>query len=359
MTAGAAGGVPRPAVDPWVGVVGQPEALAQLRAAAAAPVHAYLLVGPRGAGKGAVARAFAASLLSDGLDGVDADRAVRLALAGRHPDLHVFERTGPAISADEARAVAVEASRSGVEGSRKVLVLVDFHLVREAGPILLKTIEEPPAGTVFVVLAEHVPAELVPIASRCVRVALAPVPAALVAHTLMAEGVEQELAAEVAGAAGGDVDRARLLATDPRFSLRRTAWRTVPDKLDGTGAVVHRLVAELRAMIDDAQEPLAARHALELAALAARVEQYGERGAGRRELGERHKRELRRLRTDELRFGLATLAGCYRDAVAAGRSPGVLVGAVDVIHDANEALVRNPNEALLLQSLFLELSALR
>ena len=78
-------------------------------------------------------------------------------------------------------------------------------------------------------------------------------------------------------------------------------------------------------------------------------------------LEERHKRELRRHRIDELRAGLATLAGSYRDAVV-DRSmarPETAAKAVKRIHDALEALDRNPNEQLLLQALLLELPALR
>src|SRR4051794_21962946 len=93
------------AVDPWATVVGQDRALAALRAAAAAPVHAYLLVGPRGCGKRALARAFAAELLSEGASPEDRARHVRLALAEQHPDLVVLERDGAAISAAQARDV--------------------------------------------------------------------------------------------------------------------------------------------------------------------------------------------------------------------------------------------------------------
>ena len=50
--------------DPFDVVVGQDRAVAAMRAAAEAPVHAYLLVGPRGSGKRDLARAFAAALLS-------------------------------------------------------------------------------------------------------------------------------------------------------------------------------------------------------------------------------------------------------------------------------------------------------
>jgi DNA polymerase-3 subunit delta' len=153
-----------------------------------------------------------------------------------------------------------------------------------------------------------------------------------------------------------------LLATDERFSLRQRAWSDVPHVLDDTGATVARLVAELRSMIDDAAAPLEARHAIELAELEARIERYGERGSGKRELVERHRRELRRHRTDEVRFGLATLARRYRDTLTS--SPPVLdprtaVDAIARIDDAYVALERNPNETLLLQSLLLGLPVLR
>src|SRR6476660_8005236 len=160
--------------DPWGQVVGQERAVAALQAASRSPVHAYLLVGPRGSGKRDLARAFAASLLASSAP-ADPDRAVHLALAGRHPDLHEFERAGPYITVEQADAIIREASRSGVESDRKVLVLVDFHLVQPAVEAkLLKTIEEPPADTVFVVLAESVPVLLEPIASRCVRIDVDP-----------------------------------------------------------------------------------------------------------------------------------------------------------------------------------------
>ena len=68
----------------------------------------------------------------------------------------------------------------------------------------------------------------------------------------------------------------------------------------------------------------------------------------------------RRLRHDELRFGLATLAAVYRDALAAGAGDDrANIAAVAAIQAAAEAMVRNPTEALLLQSLLLKLPPLR
>ena len=343
-------------IDPWTGIVGQDFAVAQLQAAAVHPVHAYLLVGPRGSGKRQLARSFAATLLASTASD-DPDRTIKLALAGRHPDLHEFERAGPYITVEQADAIIRESSRSGVESDRKVLVLVDFHLVQAAVEgKLLKSIEEPPGDTVFIVLAESVPTLLEPIASRCVRIDVDPLPDAVVSAALVATGVTAAVADEAAIAARGDLERAKLLATDPRFSLRRALWRSIPEQLDGTGAAVTRLVGEVRAMIDDAAAPVQEGHAEEVLELEARIERYGERGSGKTQLVERHRRELRRHRTDEIRFGLATMAARYRDELTV--QPRLALDAIEAIEDSHTSMERNPNETLLLHALLLRLPAI-
>ncbi len=254
---------------------------------------------------------------------------------------------------EQTREAVRLAARSPVEGDRKIIVLDEMHLIETRAPSLLKAVEEPPPSTIFVLVADDVPPDLVTIASRCVRIAFDPVPDEVMRARLVAEGASPDTAAVAVAAAGGDLDRARLLVSDPRLELRREAWRTTPTRLDGTGAMVAALVDELRAHIDDAQAPLDERHAREVAELDDRVTRYGERGSGRRELVDRQKREVRRHRADELRFGLATLAGRFRDELATSTSPRPLIDAITAIHHAAEMIVRNPNEALLLQSLFL------
>ena len=59
-----------------------------------------------------------------------------------------------------------EASLTPSEGSAKVMILEEFHLLAAAGAArLLKTIEEPPDSTTFVILADFVPNDLVTISS--------------------------------------------------------------------------------------------------------------------------------------------------------------------------------------------------
>ena len=341
-------------------MVGQPQAIANLTAAAAAPVHSYLLVGPSGSGKRAAARAFAALLLAADSSGEDAERHVRLALAEAHPDLHIVEATTAQgrIDAETAKAVVKQAARSPAEGSRKVLVLEDFHLIDRFGAILLKYVEEPPPSTFFVILAEDVPPELVTIASRSVRIDLGPVPLAAVVDRLVAEGVAPDQASIVAAAAAGDLDRARLLATDARFAVRAEALRGMPGRLNGTGARAAEIALEVKGLIDDAQDVIDQRHKEEEVELRERIERYGQRGSGKKDLEDRHKREVRRHRTAELRFALGTFAGVYRDALTVARHADEVVDAIHRIEEAALSLERFPNETLLLQAVLARLPAL-
>ena len=346
---------PSPAL--YAEVIGQDRAIEQLSAAARAPVHAYLLVGPPGSGKRAAARGFAASLLCAG-GGCGECRDCRLALAGEHPDLVVVEPKGDRLLVQEGEEIVRVASRTPAEGARKVIVLTRFHRIETFGAMLLKTIEEPPASTVFVVVADDVPPELVTIASRCVRVDFRPVPTGLVVERLVAEGIPADAAETAAAAAAGDLGRARLLAGDPGLAARREAWHRLPERLDGTGAAVSTAVAGMQELLESAAGPLTARQAAEASELQERIKQSGERGSGRKDLEDRHKREQRRLRADELRFGLATLACRYRDELVSHPRPKDIVAGLGRIQAAGEALIRNPNETLLLTALFLELPPL-
>lgn len=359
-------------------VVGQDRAVAALRAAATRPVHAYLLLGPPGTGKREAAVSFAAALLCPTAGdhaGAGLCDTCRRVLDGVHPDVVHVEREGAFIGMDAAREVVRTAATSPVEGERKVVVLHDFHLVRDTGPALLKTIEEPPPTCVFVILADHLPQDLVTIASRCVHVELEALTFGQVAGSLIAGGTDPERAHRLALAAGGRLDRARLLAVDARFEARQAAWREVPSRLDGTGAAVAALAGELVGFLDASVEPLEVRQAGEVAELTARNARAAEVvGAGKapkraakaavnagvREMEERHRREQRRQRTDELRAGLAVLASAYRERLVAASDPARAAKAVQAVAEVDRCvrnLEFNPGELLALQALLCRLGS--
>jgi DNA polymerase-3 subunit delta' len=346
------------ATSVWDAVVGQPVAVDRLTRAAAAPVHAYLFVGPAGSTKKEAARAFAALLL--GYDD-PAERNAKLVLRGEHPDVREVARVGASISFGQAREIVRLASLAPIEGDRKLMILDEFHLLSpEGAAILLKTIEEPPPSTTFVILADFVPHDLITISSRCARIEFRTIQASDIEQRLREEGVDDEAAGEAAASAGGSIERARVLASDPDLADRRRAFATAPRQLDGSGSTVMRIVDDLLARIEAAATPLAERHADEVAELDERIARYGERGSGKKTLEERHKRELRRHRTDELLAGLTVMAGSYRDAMVDGTAggPTQVAAGVTRIHAAMEAFERNPNEALMLQELLWSLPVL-
>ncbi|HUO47395.1 MAG TPA: hypothetical protein VMU09_01050 [Acidimicrobiales bacterium] len=355
-----------PSADLFAGVVGQDRAVAQLRAAARRPVHAYLLVGEAGETRRALARGFAAALLCP-QGGCGSCGVCRRALEGIHPDLVEFERVGASLRVEDAEEIVRLASRRPLESRAQVLVVQDLELPPwQAVAALLKTLEEPPPTTYFVLPVEFVPPELATVASRCERVALGSGPDAEIRAFLHGRGVEPELAAELAAGSGGSIDRARVLAEDGAFAERLALWRSVPTRLDGTGATAGALAAELVRRADETVEPLRERHRLEMEALEAAADQAGARGVtGRKDVEARQRRVERRWRTDELRAGLATLAGAYRDrlvARSAGEAAGgvrlrELTGAVAAVEEAATELVRNPNETLMLEALLVRLSA--
>jgi DNA polymerase-3 subunit delta' len=356
-------------------VIGQTRAVAALRAAASRPVHAYLLLGPAGTGKAAAAVSFGAALLcptaGEHPDGHLCDTC-RRSVQGLHPDVVHVEREGASIGIGAAREVIRSAFLSPVEGGRKIMLLYDFHLVRDTGPALLKTLEEPPATTVFVVLAEYLPPELVTIASRCVRVDFEPLSSAQIADALVDTGIAREQARILAEASGGRFERARLLATDPRFEARRQAWLSIPSRLDGTGATAAAIADELVGLMDESVAPLRARQNTEMQALTERNARNAEvvatgrgaKGKGRAakaalnagvsDLEERHRREQRRQRTDELRAGLATLASAYRDRLPT-RHRAHAIEAIGCIDRTVKSLEFNPGEVLALQALLARL----
>ena len=186
------------------------------RAGARLPARRPAGLGQAGAGRGVRGRA------AGGGDRRRGPRPARSAWpsAEQHPDLRVVEPEGNTFRKGDAERLVRHATLAPVEGRRKVVVGLGTEFMEdEAAGYLLKTIEEPPASTVFVLLATEVVPELVTIASRCVRVELSGLPDAVVAERLVAEGVDPERAE-----ARGRGPRAATWSGRARWPPT-TAWR--------------------------------------------------------------------------------------------------------------------------------------
>jgi DNA polymerase-3 subunit delta' len=156
---------------------GQPRAVALLRRALENDrvAHAYAFIGPPGAGRATTALAFAQALLCP-TRGCGACSTCRLAAAGQHPDLHVLAPTPPETNPKGARAIRIGAIRAlereawlrPVMARRKVFVLDEAErMTGEAPEAFLKTLEEPPAATVMILILPRARALPATVLSRC------------------------------------------------------------------------------------------------------------------------------------------------------------------------------------------------
>lgn len=151
--------------------------------------HAWLLAGAKGLGKATLAYRFARIALGAArsgprpLDADPEDQIARRIAAQSHPDLFVLRRglndrgkPRREITVDDARELGAFFSLAPSEGGMRVAIIdaVD-DLNRNAANAILKTLEEPPARSVLLLVC-HAPGAILPtIRSRCRRLALRPV----------------------------------------------------------------------------------------------------------------------------------------------------------------------------------------
>ena len=353
----------------------QPRARATLVAALASPGHAYLFRGPRGAGKAAAARAFAAELLAEGATDPEDARRRALLDPSPHPDLAWLRPPGAQHLVDDVRESVIRASSlSPAEGGRRVFVIEEAEDLRdESQNALLKTLEEPAPFAHLILICSEPELLAETILSRCAPVEFGPLAPDAVLEAL---GVGEEAAA-AARLSGGDVELARLLLGERGTALRATA-EAAARAARSPDASSEPWRALLDAASEAGQEAGAAeeRRLLEEAETTARS---GRKGKLTREAIEQVKRTERRARTQALDLALALCCAWYRDlaAIASGADDVVLNAdrreqlaedaegldaasaraAVEWVLDTRRRLRVNVSEELALEALWLRLAA--
>lgn len=234
-------------------VIGHGEVVELLVAELAHPAQAYLFVGPQSVGKEHVALRFAAGLLG----GEDNERARRLALMRAHPDLRVLEPQGAtSLGVDQAREVVSRASLTPVEAARSVFLFPDAGAMTEqAANALLKTLEEPLAQVVFLLVAESEDDFPPTVASRCRSVHMGRVPLDELVSALAARGLSEDEANGVAVVSGGRPGLALALMSQPEVARFRELWLSIPGEVSphpGDGQrLAMELLAELAPLVDE------------------------------------------------------------------------------------------------------------
>ena len=366
----------------------QPRARMVLASALVSPGHAYLFRGPRGSGKALAARAFAAELLAAGSPDPDDARRRALLDPSSHPDLVWLRPPGAQHLVEDVRESVIRASSlTPAQGERRVFVIEEAEDLRdESQNALLKTLEEPAPFAHLILICSEPELLAETILSRC-----APVEFGILAPAAVTEGLgPAEGGAAAARLSGGDMELARLLASERGAALRATAEAAARAPLSDKGAP-----EPWRELLEAAGEAGQAAGAEEERRLLEEAETMGKRGRSRdaraprggsrgatrltREATEQVRRTERRARTQALDLGLALCCAWYRDltAIASGAEDVVLNDdrraelaedaegldpararrAVEWVLDTRRRLRVNVSEELALEALWLRLAS--
>lgn len=251
-----------PADGVWADVVGQEAAVSQFRRAASPEgslAQAWLVTGPPGSGRSTAARAFAATLQCELGSGCGQCRACRTTLAGTHPDVTVVATDKLSIAKEEVRALVMTAQRSPATGRHRVVIVEDAdRMTAGTFNVLLKSIEEPPPSTVWMLCAPSAEDLAPTIRSRCRLVTLSVPSSAVVAELLQRrDGVDEDLAVRAARAAQGHIGLALRYATQQGALAAREDSARALLSLRGAGqavlaaqALVDRATAEAKEHAD-------------------------------------------------------------------------------------------------------------
>ena len=243
---------------------GHDEASARLATILAdSPPHALLIVGPRGAGAGTLARDAVATLLCTApVEGgaCGACRSCRLVASGSHADLALITPSGAAdeIGITPIRELEQSLALLPVEGGRRIALIERADRMSEAAQnALLKTLEEPPPRTHIILSAAEDSSLMPTIRSRCASVRLG-LPESAAASELLATqlGLDAATATRLLRMAGGRPGP--LLEAGVTSDAARAHAQLRRQLLDFVGVAPHARLRQIPALIGDASAILAA-----------------------------------------------------------------------------------------------------
>ena len=187
--------------------------------------HAYILSGEKGSGKKLLANTFAMALQCEkkDIDPCQECRSCKKAMSRNHPDIIYITHEKPnSIGIEDIRTQLIEDVMIKPYCSSYKIYIVDEaeKLTLQAQNALLKTIEEPPAYAVIMLLTSNMDAFLPTITSRCVKLNLRPVQESMVKDYLMEKMHLPDYQAQMDAAfSQGNIGKARQMAESDEFNL--------------------------------------------------------------------------------------------------------------------------------------------
>lgn len=185
--------------------------------------HAYIIEGERGMGKKMLANAFAMTMLCEqgGSDACGECHSCRQFLSGNHPDMcYVTHEKPNSIGVDDVREQITNTIDIKPYNGRHKVYLVDEaeKMTVQAQNALLKTIEEPPAYAHIMLLTENTESFLPTIKSRCIKLAIRPLPAnEIKAYLVSKYGMTESKASVLTAFANGNLGKAEKISSSDEF----------------------------------------------------------------------------------------------------------------------------------------------
>ena len=206
-------------------IIGQEQIKEHLQSALSAKKisHAYIINGEKSSGKEFIAKIFAMALQceKEGTEPCNECRSCKQALSKNQPDIIFVSHEKPnTISVDDIRAqVNNDVAIKPYSSKYKVYIINEAEkMTPQAQNAILKTLEEPPAYAVILLLVSNMNSLLPTILSRCVTLNMKPVRDELIRKFLMEELQVPDYKANVCvGFARGNVGKAKLLASSEEF----------------------------------------------------------------------------------------------------------------------------------------------
>ncbi|MBQ7197901.1 MAG: DNA polymerase III subunit delta' [Selenomonadaceae bacterium] len=222
----------------WKKIIGNSETVANLKKFSVEKTfpHAVLFAGVEGIGKRKVAETCAATLLCENLiDGEPCGTcdSCKLMAAGTHPDFYVVEpedtKAARNIKIGQIRDLQREASLRPVQSDRRVVIIDGAEFMNKAAAnCILKTLEEPPTQTIFILLTANRAGLLLTIRSRCsMTLSFEKLSAEQIYESLLVQGIDAVKAQKLSVIADGSLGRALALEKSGGYEMRDDAFNLI------------------------------------------------------------------------------------------------------------------------------------
>ena len=217
----------------WKKIVGNESKIAKLKNLAAEKnfPHAVLFAGIEGIGKRRIAETCAAALMCENPTGGEpcgTCDSCKLVAARTHPDFYIVEpedtKAARNIKIGQIRELQHEASLLPVQADRRVVIIDGAEFMNKAAAnCILKSLEEPPGQTLFILITANRAGLLLTIRSRCMTVNFDKLSPAQIYETLVANDLDDVKAKKLSVISDGSLGRALILEQSGGYELRDEA----------------------------------------------------------------------------------------------------------------------------------------